>query len=120
MKKLITLIAIMVLTLSSFAQTAKVEGTAADLKKNISANFIEFVMPSEVTAENIEKSAQYYTDYFTVGFNKESKVAKITLLKGEEIERRVITRFLLSTGVRGVNFEGTDYTIMEFYSNFLE
>ncbi len=103
-----------------FAQTATVSGTAATLKKNISENFVEFTMPSEVTKDVVEKSAQYYTDYFTVDFNTKSNVARINIIDQEDQARRVISRFLLSTGVRTVNFEAKDYTIMEFYSNFLE
>jgi sporulation protein YlmC with PRC-barrel domain len=120
MKNLIALISILIFTLSSFAQTAKVEGTKEDLKNNLAKNLVVFVMPSEITAENIDKSAQYYTDYFTVEYNNESKVANILLISEAETDRRVIMRFLLSTGVRIINFDGAEYTIMEFYSNFLE
>ena len=103
-----------------FAQIAVVSGTAETLKKNISENFVEFKMPSEVTTEVVEKSAQYYTDYFTVDFKSTTNIATINILDQEDQARRVISRFLLSTGVRTVNFEGKDYTIMEFYSTFLE
>lgn len=120
MKKLIILFAITLFASVGFAQTATVEGTAATLKKNLSENYVQFTMPSEVTSEVVEKSAQYYTDYFTVDFKAESKTARINILDQEDQARRVITRFLLSTGVRTVSFEGKDYTIMEFYSNFLE
>ena len=120
MKKLITLIAIMVFTLGTFAQTAKVEGDKDLLKSNLVNKKVVFVMPSDMTAETIDKSAQYYTDYFTVDYNGESKVTKILLLSDAETDRRVIMRFLLSTGVRTINFDGQDYTIMEFYSSFLE
>lgn len=120
MKKLILLFAIMIFAGIGFAQTAVVSGTSATLKKNLSENFVEFKMPSEVTTEVVDKSAQYYTDYFTVDFKPETKVARINILDQEEQARRVISRFLLSTGVRTVSFEGKDYTIMEFYANFLE
>ncbi|PWH85434.1 hypothetical protein [Brumimicrobium oceani] len=120
MKKLILLFAIMIFTGVGFAQTAYVEGTAATLKENLDKNFVTFKMPSEVTSEVVDKSAQYYTDYFTVDFSPESKLAKINILPQADQPRRVISRFLLSTGVRTVNFEGKDFTIMEFYANYLE
>ncbi|HLW30313.1 MAG TPA: hypothetical protein VKX29_05605 [Brumimicrobium sp.] len=120
MKKIITLISIITLAFGSFAQIANVEGSKDALNKSLSANFIEFVMPKDVTAENINKSAQFYTDYFTVEYNADNKVARVNLLNSDGTGRRVITRFLLSTGVRGVNFDGQDYSIMEFYTNFLE
>ncbi|RFC54353.1 hypothetical protein [Brumimicrobium aurantiacum] len=120
MKKLIILFAMAFLTSLGFAQTATVEGTAANLKENLAEDFIEFTMPSEVTTEDVEKSSQYYTDYFNVSFDDNTNLARIDLVNQDQQAKRVITRFLLSTGVRTVNFEGTDYTIMEFYSNFLE
>jgi len=119
MKKLIILFAIMIFAGVGFTQTATVEGTSATLKKQLSENYVAFKMPQEVTKETVGKSAGYYTDYFTVDFNAQTKVARINILDQEIQERRVITRFLLSTGVRTVNFEGKDYTIMEFYGNFL-
>ncbi|WP_417265514.1 hypothetical protein [Brumimicrobium sp.] len=120
MKKIITLIAIMFFALVSFAQTAKVEGDKDLLKANLAKKEVIFVMPSEITSETIDKSAQYYTDYFTVEYSDETKVAKILLISDAESDRRVIMRFLLSSGVRTIQFDGNDYTIMEFYSNFLE
>ena len=120
MKKLIILFAITIFAGVGFAQTAVVSGTTATLNKNLEQNFVEFKMPSEVTTEVVDKSAQYYTDYFTVDFKPETYIARINIIDQEAQARRVISRFLLSTGVRTVNFEGKDYTIMEFYSNFLE
>ena len=120
MKKIITLIAMMVFTLGAFAQIAKVEGDKDLLKSNLDKNKVIFVMPSDIVSENIDKSAQYYTDYFTVDFNNESKVTKILMVTENESDRRVIVRFLLSVGVRTIEFDGQDYTIMEFYSSFLE
>jgi hypothetical protein len=120
MKKLIILFAILIFAGVGFAQTATVSGTAVTLKKNLSEDFVEFKLPSEVTNDVVEKSAQYYTDYFTVDFNDKTKIARVNLLNQDEQAKRVISRFLLSIGVRTVSFEAKDYTIMEFYSNFLE
>lgn len=120
MKKLFILFALTVFAGVGFAQTAMVEGDAATLKNQLSENYVEFLMPKDVTSGVVEKSAQYYTDYFTVDFKPATNKARINLLNQEEQARRVITRFLLSTGVRTVNFDGKDYTIMEFYSNFLQ
>lgn len=120
MKKLITLFTILIFTAISFAQTAKVEGDKALLEEKLSNNIVEFIMPSETTSEDVSKSAQYYTEYFTVEYDDDSKVAKIVLVNEDPIAKRVITRFLLSTGVRTINFSGEDHTIMGFYSTFLE
>lgn len=120
MKKLITLFTVLVFATAVFSQTANVKGDKALLEKKLADKTIEFVMPQTTTNEEVSKSAQYYTEYFTVDFNAETKVATIKLIDGDDMARRVITRFLLSTGVRTIHFAGDDYTIMSFYSTFLE
>lgn len=122
MKNLMTLFAVIMFAFGGFSQTAKVQGTAAELKAGLSANHIAFIMPNEVTADKVKSSAAYYTDYFTVGYNADSHTATIQFVTAGNIEvaRRVVTRFLLSCGVRNVNFENKDYTIMQFYTEFLK
>ena len=120
MKKLFTLIITIAFATISFAQTANVEGNKDSLEKKLADNYVEFLMPKNTKTEEVEKSAQYYTEYFTVEFDEVSKKAKIKLIDMDPMARRVITRFLLSAGVRTINFDNQDYTIMEFYSNFLE
>lgn len=121
MKNLMTLIALLFFTVGSFAQTATVNGTQDDLNKTLSNGYVEFVMPEKITVDDINKSAQYYTEYFTVEFNEESHTAKVELIDSEDgMARKVIQRFLLSTGVRTVNFNGKDYSIAEFYNDILK
>lgn len=120
MKKLFLLFAITLFAGVAFAQTANVSGTEESLNKNLEENFIEFEMPEEVTSDVVEKSAQYYTDYFTVDFDENTQIARINITDQKDQAKRVISRFLLSSGVRTINFQNKDYTIMEFYSNFLE
>ncbi|PKR79871.1 hypothetical protein CW751_13025 [Brumimicrobium salinarum] len=120
MKKLLSILSIVFFTLSSYGQTAKVEGTAEELKKGLAENTLVFIMPADVSKDIVEKSAQYYTDYFSVDFDESSQKAKLTFIEGQENNRRVITRFLLSSKVRTIRFEEKEYTIMEFYANFLE
>jgi hypothetical protein len=120
MKKLITIFALLFLTVGVFAQTAKVEGTPETLKDNLSHDVLEFIMTSNVTNEEVDNSAQYYTEYFTVDYNSESHKATINFIENSIKSRRVVTRFLLSTGVRSVDFNDKNYTIMEFFSEHLE
>ncbi|HLW38964.1 MAG TPA: hypothetical protein VKX31_01140 [Brumimicrobium sp.] len=120
MKKIITIFTVLIFTAISFSQTAKVEGDKAAFEQKLSNNIVEFVMPGTTSSEEVSKSAQYYTEYFTVDYNEETKVAKIVLINEDPMARRVITRFLLSTGVRSIDFIGEEHTIMGFYSSFLE
>lgn len=120
MKKIFTLLVGLIFTIGSFAQVAKVEGDKSTLDKALAENQVAFVMPENTTEAEVLRSAQYYTEYFTVDYDADNGVATITLVNEDPMAKRVITRFLLSTGVRTVNFDGEDYTIMEFYTSFLE
>lgn len=120
MKKIFTILTVLIFAIGSYAQTAKVDGDLASFKKSLADKVVAFTMPEKTTTEEVKKSAQYYTDYFTVDYKEESQLVTIRLVDQDEMARRVITRFLLSTGVRTVEFEGKDYTIMEFYNDFLK
>lgn len=121
MKNLMTLFALMFFTLGSFAQTANVKGNQDDLNKTLSNGYVEFVMPEKVTNEDIEKSAQYYTEHFTVDFSEDTHVAKVQLIDSEdELSRKIIQRFLLSAGIRAIQFDGKEYSIAEFYNDVMK
>lgn len=122
MKKIGTLFIGLLFAFGGFAQTAKVDGSQAELEKNLVANTLTLVMPSEVATETIKKSATYYTDYFSVKYNEGNHQALLTFVDPSKIDisRRVVTRFLLSCGVRSVDFDGKSYTIMQFYDTFLK
>lgn len=121
MKNLITLFALFFFTIGSYAQTATVKANQDDFKKALSTGYVEFVFPEEITSEDVNKSAQYYTEYFTVTFNQESHVAKIKLNKSDDpLARKIIQRFLLSSGIRTVHFNEKDYSISEFYNDSLK
>lgn len=121
MKNLMTLIALLLFTVGSFAQTAVVKGNQDELKKSLADGVVEFVMPEKTTDAEIKKSAQYYTDYFTVDFNQDTHVAAVKLKDSEdELSRKIIQRFLLSTGIRTIKFDGKDYSIAQFYNEILK
>lgn len=120
MKKLLTLLAGLTLTLGLFAQNAKVTGDAATLKENVSNGVIEIVFPESTEAKDIEKSSEYYVDYFAVEYSSDTRLARITMVDNTAESRRVINRLLLSNGVRTIDFNGKSYSINDFYSSFLE
>ncbi len=119
MKSLMTLIGLFVAVSTTFAQVAKVEGSAAAFEKQVAKGQMEIILPQSADAESVEKSASYYTDYFEVSFNEESKVATINMIDNTASNRRVISRFLLTNGVRNIELDGTNYSINEFYDQFL-
>lgn len=121
MKNLLTLLFVLTFFITGgFAQTAKVQGDVATLNRNLSQGIVEFVMPAELTSEVVNKAKQYYTDYFTVEFDSGTHIAKVKLKdKNNMMGRKVITRFLLSSGVRQVVFNGKEYSLMMFFDKFL-
>jgi hypothetical protein len=120
MKKLITILATVILSFSLFSQNAEVKGDEATFKKSVEAGNIEIIFPESSDASDIEKSSGYYVDYFTVDYNAETRLAKIEMVDNTAQSRRVINRLLLSNNVRTINFNGASYSINDFYSKYLE
>jgi hypothetical protein len=76
-------------------------------------------MPGSTDAEKVKNSAEYYEDYFSVDYNADTRVAKISMKDNTPDARRVINRLLLSNGVRIIEFSGEEYSINKFYEKFL-
>lgn len=121
MKKLLGLFVAFTFYLTAFSQTptASVSGDAETMKNAIDKGVFEFTLPDYVTEEQVRKSANYYTDYFTVDYTHENRLAKITMLDNDPMTRRIITRFLISTKVKLIAFDGNEYTINEFYEKYM-
>tara|TARA_R100000951_G_scaffold106413_1_gene101014 strand:- start:593 stop:955 length:363 start_codon:yes stop_codon:yes gene_type:complete len=120
MKKLITILASVILSFGLFAQNAEVKGDEASLKEDVASGNIEIIFPESTKAEDIEKSAEYYVDYFTVDYNAETRLAKITMVDNTSQSRRVIKRLLLSNNVRTIDFNGESYSINDFHSKYID
>lgn len=120
MKKLITVLATILLSFSLFSQSAEIKGDEASFKKDVTSGNIEIIFPEAADAESIKKSSEYYEDYFTVDYNADTRLAKITMVDNSSQSRRVINRLLLSNNVRTIDFNGESYSINDFYSKYLE
>lgn len=94
---------------------SKTEIVAAKEKGNYS-----FTLPKGTTAASVEQNAKYYTIYFKVNFNESTEEANIMMVTNDEKSRHVICRFLIASGVEKVSMEGKDYSVEEFYQNFIK
>lgn len=119
MKKVIALFVFVLMIGAGFAQTASVEGDASTIAEQVKEGKFVIEMPASTNAEDLNKSAEYYVDYFTVDYNKETHNATINMVDNTPSSRRVINRLLLSNGVRTIAFNGEEYSINEFYDEFL-
>lgn len=119
MKKLIGLIAFCIITIGTFAQTATVNGDEEQMKRAVEEGVFMFTLPETATVEQVQKSANFYTDYFTVDYNDEQKTTKIVMIDNDAMTRRIITRFLISNKIQTVDFNGENYTVNDFYEKFM-
>lgn len=118
----LSLIAVVFATTISFAQensTASAQSKTELAASKESGKYL-IVLPSETTAEQVNKSSKYYTHYFTVDFNEKSKEAKITMVTNDEMGRHVIVRFLASCGVQNVMVDGKMYLNEDFFVTYLK
>jgi hypothetical protein len=120
MKTIIITLVALVFSAFSFAQTVSYKGSGEDVKKGVEKGEFVFVFDAGASAEEINKNANYYTDYFNVAFNDETKTAIITMVDNSEMGRRVITRFLLSNGIKSVALDGQEHTLNDFYDKYLK
>ena len=123
MKKIIsTLLFVVGLVSFSFAQdvtnTALSNGSDDLAKSKVSGEYV-FTLPSNITAEEVEKNSKYYTSTFTVSFDASSNEAKISMIRNEKKDRYVITRLLASCSVNYIKVGDTSYNITEFIESYL-
>ena len=124
MKKFVyTMFAVLFVTFATNAQEpaelAISQGTEA-LAKSKSSGEYTFALPSNVTKDDVAKSSKYYTHYFSVDFDANAHEAKINMVVNEAKNRYVIVRFLTSCGVRYITVDGTNVSISDFTSKYLQ
>lgn len=118
----VSLIAFFFATTLSFAQenSTAVAQKATELVSSKETGKYTFVMPADLTADQVAKNAKYYTHYFTVDFNESSKEAKVTMVINDEKSRHVVVRFLTACGVQNVSVDGKMYSNEDFFNAFLK
>jgi sporulation protein YlmC with PRC-barrel domain len=102
-----------------FGQTATYKGSVEDIKKGVKEGVFLFIMPAEASQDEVTKNAEYYTDYFTVNYDASAKTVKITMVDNSQMGRRVITRFLLSNGVKSIKVGNEELTLNDFFDKYL-
>lgn len=118
MKKILFALALVFGAFTANAQL-KASTTAVSLQEGMSTMNYSFTMPNEASEEQINKVKDYYKNYFTVAYDSKSHVAKIHLTENKEMNRKVIQRFLMSSGVQTVTVDGKDMTVPNMYEQYL-
>lgn len=78
------------------------------------------VLPANLSAEDVQGKAKFYTHYFTVDFDAASHTAKFTMVDNDERSRAVIMRFLAACNVDTVNVEGEMVPRDQLYEKYLK
>jgi hypothetical protein len=119
MKKILL---VLVVVLAAFAASAQKSASlsAKALETGKSSGTFLFVLPSDVTSQQIDEVKGYYKDYFSVNFDQAKHEATLVLTANETMNKRVILRFLSSIGVRTVNVDGVEKTLDVFYDTNLK
>lgn len=119
MKKILLALVVMLATFAASAQkTASLSAKALESGKS-TGTFV-FVMPSDITTEQVDKVKGYYTQYFTVNYNQVKHEATLVLTENKEMNKRVILRFLGSLETNTVNVDGKEKSLEEFFNNDLK
>lgn len=121
MKKILGLLVGLFLTISTFANGIVTYSDAATADKSKTTGVFNFSFDSNYLVEDITKTANYYTNYFTVSpVKSENGISvKISLVDDNEMARRVITRFFVSLEVKTISVNGKDILIDEFIKTYV-
>lgn len=121
MKKILFLF--LLVTGFSFSQDKIFEAKVTNPKKLESfktSGELSFTFPSSTTKENIEKTAKYYTQFFTVTFDEKKSEVLIKMVNNDEKSRHIINRFLIANKISQVNLDGQLFKVEAFYETHLK
>jgi len=106
--------------LFSFGQERVVSAVSSDNFVTSNNNGIYFFeVPADISAKDVALSAEYYTMYFIVAFNEKNHQAVITMKDMSDNSKHVIARFFVSLGLREIKYNGSIYSVEDFYQKFL-
>ena len=103
-KKILGLILGMFLTVATFANGVVTYSDVTTAEQSKTEGIFNFAFSSGFAVEDIEKTAKYYENYFTVTpvVSEDGIAVLIKLVEDNEMARRVITRFFVSLEVKEI------------------
>lgn len=121
MKKILGLAVGVLLSFATFAQSGVAFSDSHDGYNKATTQSFHFTFPSSISIDQINKSAAFYTAYFTVtpttaanGTNVEIK-----LVEDNEMSRRVMTRFFVSLEVQDISVNGNSIVLADFMTTYV-
>lgn len=121
MRKLLGIIIGLFLTITTFSQSG-VSFSVDDNYSRFTAQSFEFTFSKSYDIDQINKSASFYIDYFTVevsNLNDSENKILIKLVEDTELSRRVISRFFGSLDINDIKVNGIYISIDDFMTNYI-
>lgn len=103
-------------TKADFVSTSGAKALVSEVEKGV----FSFQLPNHITVDQVDESASYYTMYFTVNYDEENHVAKVTMVTNDSKSRHIIIRFFVSLNLRKVKVDGNELSIEEFHLKHLK
>jgi hypothetical protein len=123
MNKLFFLILFVGFSSIGFSQQGKKEAISLGKEELVQAKNVgiyTFTLPEGNTPEKVSENAKYYTMYFKVKYNADSREAALNMVSNDEKSRHVICRFLVASGVDKVLVDGKAFQIEEYFQSYLK
>jgi hypothetical protein len=122
MKKLFVLPILLIgLYSASYAQEmnqARFTMTGAQLKEALNKGEVSFFFNKGIDAEAVKKSAEYYTQYFSVVYDKNTGKSSLKLTQ-DDLSKLVISRFMMANGISEVIIDGEVISVQDFIAKYL-
>lgn len=121
MKKILGLAVGILLSFAASAQSGVTFTDAHDGYNKATAQKFNFSFPSTYTIDQINNSAVYYVQYFTV---TPTQVAdgihvEIKLVEDNEMSRRVVGRFFTALEIKEIMVNGTAVLVSDFVPTYI-
>lgn len=81
-----------------------------------------YVNASEISKEDVNKAANYYTDYFSVKQKEDDGLRVIMVYlnnPGDEMSINVVMRLLVTLKIDKVNYAGSEMELHPFFSEYM-
>lgn len=92
---------------------------AKELVNSKEKGVFKFTFPNNISNEEINQSANYYTSFFSVNFEESSHIVIITMNDNNSSNRRVIMRFMAANKISNISVDGNLISVHEFYEKYL-
>ena len=122
MKKILGLVAAMIFTAFSYAQSTVAFTDAGEGYDKTATTSFNFLFSPDHTEEEIQKGASYYESYFTVAITPEGTVGNkvtITLVEDNPMARRVVLRMFVNLEIGSVNVNGVEMDREDFVKEYI-